>query len=142
MRDRLVRPQVVLVRPLVPQTGDVFGDAPVFAPDNRETGFRMRVQVTHTTGKVFDSGGPGRETDNRVTCTIRRRDIPPTAPDGWEPSGNDLFELAEGHKLFVRDVQAAFPARISIRRPNGGFDGWRVTLSDRQPTMSAASQYE
>ena len=73
---------------------------------------------------------------------LRKRDVPPDAPNGWIPDSNDIFELPSGYKMFVVDVQPAFPARVSIRRKDGGFDGWRVTLSDRQPTMSSASQYE
>lgn len=143
MRDRTLRWQVATVRPLKPDIqADVFGDAPVVMPDNRLGSFRLKMQISHTAGRVYDSGRPGRDDDFRQTAMIRKRDVPPDAPDGWEPDGNDIFELAEGRKMFVMDVQPAFPARRSIRRPNGGFDGWRVSLTDRQPTVSAADQYE
>lgn len=133
---------MVTVRALVPQVPDVFGDAPVIASDNRRTSFRIRAQVAASARQVADDGSPGRTISYKYTCIIRKRDVPPDAPQGWEPSSNDLFELAEADKVFVMTVEPAYPAKMSIRRPSGGYDGWRITLSDRQPTMSAASQYE
>lgn len=142
MRSRLVKHQFVTVRPLNPQTADEFGDAPIVVANNRDGSFRMKMQITMTAGSRYDSGKPGRSLDIRATAIVRQRDIPPTAPDGWKPDGTDIFELANGDKLFVVDVQDALPKRVSIRNADGGFSGWRVTLSDKYPAMSAASQYE
>jgi|8_EtaG_2_1085327.scaffolds.fasta_scaffold00012_125 hypothetical protein len=142
MRDRTRRPQMITIRPLEEPTTDVFGDVSIMSQTHRAASFRMKGQVTHTGGLLFDDGRPGRSISYAATVMLRKRDVPAAAPVDWSPSSNDLFDLADGRKLFVVDVQPAYPKKISIRNPNGGFAGWRVTLSDRQPTLSAADQYE
>jgi hypothetical protein len=144
MRDRTLRKQVVTVRPLNAQQGDSFGDAPILTSQTRLSGFRLKIQVSHTFGVSFEaSKGPGGTTsDVRIVGLIRKRDVPPNAPDGWSPTKNDLFELADGYKLFMSTVEPAYPRRISIGSPNGGFDGWRVVFTDQNPSMSPASEYE
>lgn len=141
MRDKLIRPQMVTVRALKPKAGDVFGDAPVVMPDNRENAFSMKMGVSWSTRRPFEPGRPGKDESKVVIILIRKRDIPPTAPTGWEPSSDDLFELASGEKLFVSSIEFAFPRRISTRTPNGGWDGFRVIANSTQPTTSAAAKY-
>lgn len=99
------------------------------------------MQVTFTTGTRFQAGVPGKDRDVKATAQIRKRDRPPVASD-WVPDTNDLLELVGGRKLFIMDVQDAFPRKISIGNPDGGFDGYRLILTDREPTMRAAEQYE
>lgn len=144
MRDRLYRFQVVTIRPIVNQEPDVFGDAPVVVSDNRGAGFRIKMQITDTAGiRGEDSQiGPGREYVVKKTGVIRKRDIPPDAPTGWKPTTNDLVELVDGDHLFITDIQNAFPKRVSVRNPSGGWDGWRLMLTTRQPSMQAATQYD
>ena len=50
MRAKLNRYAIVTIRPLNPQTPDVFGDAPVVMPDNRLGAFQMKAQITHMSG--------------------------------------------------------------------------------------------
>lgn len=143
MRPRLIRKQIVTVRPLEPQSGDNFGDAPILVSQTRQSGFQLKMQITHAFGLNFEPEGPGGRTrDVRITALIRKRDVPHNAPEGWSPNTNDLFELADGYTLFLQDVQPAYPRRVSVRTPRGGYDGWRVDLTDRTPTMSPASEYE
>ncbi len=141
-RPRLVKPQMVTIRPLDSKQGDEFGDAPVVASDNRKVSFTMRVQVTWSRGSIFRAGSPGKDRSLVAVATMLKRNIPPSAPSGWEPTVNDLVELASGRKLFIDDIQPAFPRRISLSHPLGGFDGWRVFLVDMHPTMAAATEYE
>ena len=143
MRARLNRPLIAIVHPLNPQEADNFGDAPILVSQTRKAGFRLKMQVSHSFGLNFEPEGPGgRSQDVRIIALIRKRDVPPDAPDGWSPDTNDLFELADDYQLFLQDVQPAYPRRVSIRSPRGGYDGWRVTLVDRKPNMAPASEYE
>jgi hypothetical protein len=140
MRDRSTKTQWVTVRPLVPQQTDSLGDAPIVASDNRVTGFRMKMKVSHSSGMGAGAGRPGRDENVTAFALVRNRDVPPTVT--WTPGQNDIIELAGGQKLFVVNAQPAWPIRASIRRPDGGFAGWRLSLADGQPTLSAATQYE
>lgn len=142
MRARLSRPQMITIRGLRTQEADVMGDAPVVVAKNRKVSFRMRAQIMWTGGLTGEAGTPGRDIFKRMVALIRNRDVPPSAPDDWRPITNDLVELASGAKLFIMDAQPAFPRKISIRTPDGGWDGWRLILTDRQSTMQAATQYE
>ncbi len=144
MRARTLRRLVAIVRPLTPQQGDNFGDAPILISQTRTQGsFRLPLQVSHTFGLLFEPDNVGgRNQDVRIVGLIRKRDVPPDAPDGWSPSTNDLFELTDGYSLYLQDVQPAYPKRVSIRNPRGGYDGWRITLTSRTPEMSPASKYE
>jgi hypothetical protein len=140
LRDRIHRPQWVTVRPLNPDDGDVFGDAPVVAPDDRDGSFRMKMQISWNVRTVGEFGSPGRTDDMSATALVRKRDIPPTVT--WVPGSDDLIELVGGDKLFVAKAEPAMPRRVSIRRPDGGWDGWRLALVDRQPVRQGAIEYE
>jgi hypothetical protein len=142
MRDRHLRYQFVTVRRLRPRVVDSLGDAPIVMPDNRYNGFKMKMSVTWTSRKMAEPGDVGRDEDKTALAVIRNRDVPPTVEGGYRPATNDIVELVSGEKLFVMDAQPAFPRRRSIGSPDGGWDGWRLTLVDRQPTLSAATEYE
>jgi hypothetical protein len=131
----------VTVRPMKPVVaGDAFGDAPVMTSHLRDTTVTgVVMQVTMTSGTV-KPGQPGRDRDVRALAILRRKDVP--RDQSWTPSINDVIELPDGEKLFIVDVQNAFPKRRSLGRPNGGFGGWRLVLSDLTPTVNPATSYE
>lgn len=138
MRGRPVRPQFARVRALVPEEPDVFGDAPVIT--QRRDAFRLRVEVHWLRGDRFAPSDGGKDRNLKAILQVRKRDVPPDVE--WTPSVNDLVELVGGDTLFIVDVQPALPRRPSIRFPDGGWDGWRLELTDREPTMRRATQYE
>jgi hypothetical protein len=144
VRERLVRPQWVTVRKLISQAGDEFGDASVLVSETRSTGFRIKMQVTWLSRSPFENSAPGRSSDIKAYALVRHRDIPNGVT--WTPNTNDLIETVgvagETLSLFVMDIQPAFPKRISFANRSGGFSGWRLTLVDRDPTVSPATQYE
>ena len=142
MRDRHIRYQFVTYRRLIEQIPDSLGDTSIVMPDNRESGFRVKLGITWTNRKPAESDKPGRKVEKVAFGLLRNRDIPPEIGSDYEPKTNDLIELVVGDKLFVIDVQPAFQKRRSLGHPDGGWDGWRLVLTDRQPVMSAATQYE
>ena len=141
MRAKLLRKQLITVRRLKEKPGDVFGDAPIITSDNREDGFPIKAQLNWTSRVLFSDGNPGKDEQRVAFLMILKSDRHYTAPD-WIPNTNDLFELAEGDKLFVKSVEPAFPRRISLGSPTGGFDGWRVNVKDSSPSIGASIQYE
>lgn len=135
MRPRLIKPQIVTVRPVKAVAGDRMGDASLLTSKLRDppiTGVRM--QVSHTSG-IVRVGGPGKDQDLRAIAMVIDK-------WGWTPRINDLIELASGVKLFVADVQPAWPKDISLTSPSGGFYGWRLNLVSRSPEVNPATRYD
>jgi hypothetical protein len=125
---------------MVDQTPDELGDTSVIAADTRSTSFKMKAKVYNTLRNQAEAGYPGRDEAKRSLLHILKRDRPPTAL--WVPQTNDLVELASGEKLFVMSAEPAFPRNRSVGSPDGGFDGWSVTLTDRSPALSGATRYD
>jgi hypothetical protein len=145
MRSKTSQPQLVRVRPLVDRTADanVFGDAPVIASDNRETSFEVLMQVNWASGDRGSRSVPGRGENLTALLMVTKRDIARVpAADGWEPNAQDIVELVEGDRLFIFDVQPAFPERRRMNRPRGGFGGWRISVTDGNPSRRAADSYD
>lgn len=142
MRPKLIKPQYVTIRPVVRQADqpDAFGDTPVLQKDIRgESITRFPMQVTHIAGSRFASGKPGVRQNVRVFALVLKRDA---VRRGWTPTDGDVVELADGDKLFVVDVQPAFPTTASLGNPNGGNGGWRIGLLSDTPRRSPAGEYE
>lgn len=140
MRARTTKYQIVTVRPLNERTPDELGDTPIVASQNRLTSFRMKMKIIWSTGSFAEPGKPGKNENLSVQAIVIKRDVPRHIQ--WSPNTNDIVETVSGKNLFVVDVQPIFPTRRRLGNPDGGWDGYRLTLEDRQPTMSAATQYE
>jgi hypothetical protein len=140
MRARTTKFQYVIVRPLKERVPDELGDTPIIASQNRTSSFRMKMKIIWSTGSFAEPGKPGKDENLSVQALVVNRDIPRNV--SWSPNTNDIVETVSGKNLFITDVQPIFPIRRRLGNPDGGWDGYTLTLEDRQPTMSAATQYE
>lgn len=142
MRARLFGPKVIVtVRPAILATvdSDVFGDTSILTKDTRAEAITgVPMQLTYTSGSRYSVGSPGRQVDVRAFALVLKRDADRL---GWTPQQGDIVEIAGYDKLFISEIQPAFPIRPSVRNPNGGFDGWRIPLTSSAPTMAAATSY-
>lgn len=135
MRTRLINPQLVTVRVLVPKDPDSFGDTSV-EPSRRSISIRMQVQWF--TGKSSEPGLPGRDQQLIASGKVTRSDADERS---WEPKADDIVELSDGRSLFIRDVQPDDALPIRIGRPNGGFGAYRLMFASSEPSQRAASVY-
>lgn len=137
MRPSLIRPQRVTVRPVVRgDTSDEFGDTPIAAKNIRTTSVTgVPAQVTYFSGQQYSPGNPGADRSVKGAAVILKRDA---EGKRWTPTIGDILELADGDKLYVTDVQPAFPLQPSLGLPNGGHAGWRLMLSNNEPVRSPA----
>lgn len=141
MRLRLINPQIALIRPLATVAADAFGDAPVHAV-RRDTSFRLRLQVSWNRRQEIGQV-PGQTRAYQASVLVRRIDIAASDEPTWEPAVGDVIELVEGEKLFVQDVQPEFPSPPRICNPRyGGWQGWRLTLYNRDPQQAPATTYD
>jgi hypothetical protein len=139
VRPRVVRAQKITVRPIKPSEGDVFGDASAITRDVRGPAIGpLKMQVSYVSGTGPRSGAPGRERDVRAIAIFRTMDVP--AGSDWTPRFNDLIELADGQKLFIIDVQPAYPIKASKRNPSGGFAGYRLLLANQDPVLRPSTR--
>lgn len=140
MRARLHRITMCTVRPIIESDGNEFGDRPVLASATRDVAITdVPMQITYSTGIRSGDGEPGRIVVLNLLALALRRDADRL---GWTPTPYDLIEIPGYDKVFLIDIQPAFPIRRSIRSAGGGFDGWRMTLSSLDPRMVAATQYD
>ncbi len=136
MRPKQYKPQLATVRPLIPSTGDVFGDVSV--TPRRGPPFTIKMQVAYNRRETSIAGAPGRDIGVMAIVLVNKAEA---ASKGWTPQADDLVELI-GDKLFVRDIQPESAQSIRLGRPTGGWDEWRLNLSNSDPMQRAATQYE
>jgi hypothetical protein len=143
VRNRPIRPVVITVRRLNPQETDSLGDASPFVSDTRLEPFTVRAQLTWSRRSMHEDGMPGRTEQASAFCLIRKVDVPAALRSTWQPSTNDLFIVpgvgSETDGLMVTDVQPALPVRPSFANPSGGFEGWRVALVSRSPSIGVSA---
>ena len=142
MRPRHLRPQVVTVRPLIDQADDAnaFGDAPAVSGDARDDAFEVLMTISWNRND-FSNGTLGLENTKAATAILWKRDLARPGRTDYEPGSNDIIETATA-KLFVTGVEPIAQLRVGLGQRAGGFQGWRLTLSDRNPEQRAATSYD
>ena len=141
-RHRTVGPkQFITVRRSVDRTADAdsFGDAPIIATDNRQDAIQIVARVSWNR-RHSSAGIPGRVETYHATAILWKKDLTGSAI-GYEPKKEDLWQMLNGD-LFVEDVQPTGALPIRLGRSKGGWAGWRITLTDRNPSQRAATSYD
>ena len=142
-RARHTKPQLITIRPLSESitSTNVLGDASIDTSTIRSESFNVLASVTWTTNS-FSNTLLGRQNQKRAVVILWKRDLLKPGKSDYEPGQNDIFEINGGGKLFVTGVEPTGHVAARLGNSAGGFQGWRITVSDRNPEQRAATTYD